>query len=451
MLPEQVWNPETTFIDIACVDGSKLQAVYTMLDKKLSEIPEYKDIYKRREHIVQNQLYGICLNSDDAFLISRKIFGDPFSQNIVQIDNYSREVRTSNYSIIREEVKRQTGLDKFDVVLSEQRLVSKSNDFINQVELSIDFMRKHSLVLIPGKWAFRKLNIDNKMDSFNKLVYRYLDQIIHIRGDQDSDKLRNYSGICLMHLQNESKDTYNIKFECYKNSKLKEDWAERQKRSINLIPQQIIDIINKTTNIDRNGTIVKTFNGHLTFGYYIDRKQYLNSRKASDYIVKVRQGKDIAGYQRIQDLKQLEAIDEYKAVCRNTCGQIMNSDGKWYDTFRLDMYYPYEIPNESIFTLRTFKDAGQCRSFISYMNTRTISLMKYIGQFNRTIQLETFRFIQNPNDWSVTYVDSPHPGATPDEKGYYTYNSERYCSLYVRYKLSKDDIDIIESIIKARK
>ena len=36
----------------------------------------------------------------------------------------------------------------------------------------------------------------------------------------------------------------------------------------------------------------------------------------------------------------------------------MNSDGKWYDTFRLDMYYPYEIPNESIFTLRTFKDAG---------------------------------------------------------------------------------------------
>mgnify|MGYP007010036197 CR=1 FL=1 len=78
--------------------------------------------------------------------------------------------------------------------------MSKSNDFINRVELSINFMRKHSLVLIPGKWAFRKLNIDNKIDSFNKLVYRYLDQIIHIRGDQDSDKLRNYSGVCLMHL-----------------------------------------------------------------------------------------------------------------------------------------------------------------------------------------------------------------------------------------------------------
>lgn len=133
MLPEQVWNPETTFIDIACVDGSKLQAVYTMLDKKLSEIPEYKDTYKRREHIVQNQLYGICLNSDDAFLISRKIFGDPFSQNLVQIDNYENLLLNSRFSNIQSMLYQNTNIEKFDVVLGQTPIVSSKDIYIDYV------------------------------------------------------------------------------------------------------------------------------------------------------------------------------------------------------------------------------------------------------------------------------------------------------------------------------
>lgn len=88
---------------------------------------------------------------------------------------------------------------------------------------------------------------------------------------------------------------------------------------------------------------------------------------------------------------------------------------------------------------------------ISFIESKTCSFAIFLGQCGTTLTKEFFRFVPNPNDWSVTYVDSPHPGVIPDEKGYYTYNDERYCSLYVRYKLSKEDIDIIESIIKARK
>lgn len=88
-------------------------------------------------------------------------------------------------------------------------------------------------------------------------------------------------------------------------------------------------------------------------------------------------------------------------------------------------------------------------SFLWTKTIRFILITSIVGQ--GLADIEMWRFVPNPNDWSVTYVDSPHLGVITDEKGYYTYNGERYCSLYVRYKLSKEDIDIIESIIKARK
>lgn len=97
LLPETIWNPETTFIDIACVDGSKLQAIYNRLDDALSKLPEYKDAYKRREHIVRNQLYGISLNSDNNFIISRRIFGEPFSEKVIYIEDYQTHLINTRY------------------------------------------------------------------------------------------------------------------------------------------------------------------------------------------------------------------------------------------------------------------------------------------------------------------------------------------------------------------
>lgn len=97
---------------------------------------------------------------------------------------------------------------------------------------------------------------------------------------------------------------------------------------------------------------------------------------------------------------------------------------------------------------------NECESFISWaytISTRFLLSISLGGLTGIATPDEWWRFVPNPNDWSVTYVDSPHPNTTPDEKGYYEYNGAKYCSLYVRYKLSKEDIGVIESIIKARK
>lgn len=80
-----------------------------------------------------------------------------------------------------------------------------------------------------------------------------------------------------------------------------------------------------------------------------------------------------------------------------------------------------------------------------------MSFSQFMGVCGATMTREFFRFVPNPNDWTVTYVDAPHPGVTPDEKGYYEHNGIKYCSLYARYGLTQDDISLIESVIKERK
>ena len=128
----------------------------------------------------------------------------------------------------------------------------------------------------------------------------------------------------------------------------------------------------------------------------------------------------------------------------------IGADGKVLGNNAIHVIGPYQVPKGSFPVLKYFEDFKTAQNFILYLNSKTVRFLNYFGICGATLTKEFFRFVPNPNDWSVTYVDSPHPNTTPDEKGYYEYNGVKYCSLYARYKLSAEDISIIESIIKKR-
>ena len=130
---------------------------------------------------------------------------------------------------------------------------------------------------------------------------------------------------------------------------------------------------------------------------------------------------------------------------------MFGGDSKVIGSPKLHVIGPYQVPKGSFPVMKYFDKLEEGQNLISFVESKTISFAIYLGACGATLTKEFFRFVPNPNDWSVTYVDAPHPNTTPGEKGYYEYNGVRYCSLYARYKLSKEDIDIIESIIKARK
>ena len=107
LLPDNIWNPDTTFIDISCKTGAFLIAAFNKLDSALSLLPEYSDKKERHKHILNKQLYGLSLDDLDTLYFSRRnVYGDIMHPNIKYLGSsnhsYSSIVHTGKIKQIKE-------------------------------------------------------------------------------------------------------------------------------------------------------------------------------------------------------------------------------------------------------------------------------------------------------------------------------------------------------------
>lgn len=121
MLPIDIWNPQSKFLDIYCKTGIFLVETYKRLDSALSKIPEYTDSIKRRRHILNNQLYACAMSDYSQYIISRNVFGDMFHPHCRYIGSsnldYKTMIRTLSKEEFKKEIEGEFSLMEFDVVL----------------------------------------------------------------------------------------------------------------------------------------------------------------------------------------------------------------------------------------------------------------------------------------------------------------------------------------------
>ena len=81
--------------------------------------------------------------------------------------------------------------------------------------------------------------------------------------------------------------------------------------------------------------------------------------------------------------------------------------------------------------LYSFMSDSECESFISYINTRLIRFILFLGICGQSItNKETWRFVPDPGSFDHIFTDE---------------------ELYKKYNLTEEEIHIIESVIKPRK
>ena len=81
--------------------------------------------------------------------------------------------------------------------------------------------------------------------------------------------------------------------------------------------------------------------------------------------------------------------------------------------------------------IRSFKSKAQAESFISYLNTRTVRFLVLINAYTvALINDETWRLVPDPGSFDHIFTDT---------------------ELYKKYNLIPEEINIIESVIKARR
>ena len=118
LLPEEVWNKNTTFLDPACKSGIFLHEIYLKLMDTESLIKEFPDKSERRQHILHNQLFGIALDHVCQLTTARTVYGTiKGNNNIKLIDGYINVVKNKDTRFYTDKIKEQFGDMKFDVVI----------------------------------------------------------------------------------------------------------------------------------------------------------------------------------------------------------------------------------------------------------------------------------------------------------------------------------------------
>lgn len=91
MLPEEVWNEHTKFLDPACKGGEFLREIHDRLMQVESLQVKYPNDIERSNYIAQNQLYGIALSKLSADRTKKKLLGH--GENIKVIPNYINRLK----------------------------------------------------------------------------------------------------------------------------------------------------------------------------------------------------------------------------------------------------------------------------------------------------------------------------------------------------------------------
>lgn len=113
LLPSEIWNDETKFLDPACKDGGFLRAIYDKLVKDPKLIAKYNGNVDSLKNKILSNLYGIALNQNSKAVTIKNLNG--FGYNVTVVTNYVNKLRENKLADI---IKEEFGEDMtFDVVI----------------------------------------------------------------------------------------------------------------------------------------------------------------------------------------------------------------------------------------------------------------------------------------------------------------------------------------------
>lgn len=91
MLPPEVWNDQTVFLDPACKGGEYLREIYDrLMDCEILQA-KYPDEFERSNHILGKQLYGIALSQVSLERTTKKLRG--YDHNLRVIPSYISKLK----------------------------------------------------------------------------------------------------------------------------------------------------------------------------------------------------------------------------------------------------------------------------------------------------------------------------------------------------------------------
>lgn len=457
-------NPNYRFLDIYTKSGVFLLLIYSELMQGLVEAIPDPEI--RSQHILGKMIYGVSPSVETALISRKTLYGDWSKQgNIKVIAGYKNDTGKRTFSNVSKEFN---GM-KFDVVIGNPPY---NNDmYLDFVTLGDQLATKYTCMITPAKWQAKTdgkpagSKTPDKNEQFRKNIVPYMSDIVYYLDSHELFDIGEWGGISYFLTKNSVSTEKSVKIVCSNSDIIStQNFEQHDETSVVLLSHKILGIIGKVgqlgegfkqslyvKNTDHGESSIMVQLG-LKVGEFSNYKDWGSKTKGDGY-VELMQGEKVVGYKAVDELFTTANLDKYKVITSIIISgsSDVGTDGKLKRYFNAYKIGPYQVPKGSFPVLKYFDNSTEADSFVSFTKTRLFMFLLGFAVCGTTITKEFFRFVPDPNDWTCTYVDAPHPGVTPDSKGIYTLDGVKYCSLYARYNLDQDDINIIESVIKERK
>ncbi len=474
MLPQQVWNPNTKFLDPACKSGEFLKAIFN----RLLVSPLYDEINFPNEvvkvlHILSEQIYGVALTETSYNLALKNINK---KANIVKIDNFSyiivkfseiemlttqlnqekssgstKKIRTIEKKInanknellrlnvtestIKEFLSHKFGEKemKFDVIIGNPPYQENTGGGLNEsggaplfdkfISTSIDVANHKVCLVTPSKWMSG--NKPNFVYIRNKLVAnRHLRKMVDYFNPKDLFPNLQIAGGVSYFLYDKDYSG-DCEFTTIMNTeKAKINYISNRKLNVaDIIPRHAVaeNIIRKMGKID-------TLSNHIHKDLWKIPTDFVgkNKIKVSDTDIKVVTPR--GDYYVDANYIDKMYIDTYKVMFTravNGSTFYINSSKTLLSSIRV--LGPGEICNASYMAVMGINRKEYAENIALYLQTKFVRFLLLQTLFGIGLTSDRFQYIP-VLDFSKQWTDS---------------------MLYQKYNLSEEEIDFIENIIKS--
>ena len=461
MLPQELFSdPSTTFLDPACKTGVFLREIAKRLIKGLEGL--FPDLQERIDHIFKKQLFGIAITELTSLLSRRGIYCSKYPNSdfsVVKFDTaegnvrykriphsfqngkciycginktYDRgeELETHAYEFIHTHNLEKLFDMKFDVIISNPPYQlndgggtgSSAIPIYDRFVLTAKKLNPRYIVMItPSRWFAGGKGLDEFRDNMlnDNHIVRLADYAnsaecfpgVTIAGGVSYflwDK--DYTGNCIV-------------------DNIKNNNCVSAVRNLNEFDIFVRD--NIAVNIIRKIRLKE----NVFFNDFVFPRNYFNllsnenghrDKKSDDLKMFSLSGFSYINSKKIHDRNQV--LDSYKVIMTKAMsgGNKPSSDGNYQVVSTIKVLNPNEVCTETYLILKTFNNEAMAINLSGYVKTKFFRFLLLQALTSINISKEKFCFVPM-QDFSKPLTDE---------------------FLYAKYKLSDEEINFIESMIR---
>lgn len=393
ILPDDVWNSSTKFLDPMCKDGIFLYKIYVKLMASESLIAEFPDEMERKDHILHKQLYGVSPDRLCQLMTIRTVYGTLNTESNIKL------AKSTNISDIRSVIEKEFNGMQFDVVAGNPPY-NRGMD-LDFVDLGYSISKKYTVMITPAKWqttaddysGCASKNINYKQ--FREKYVPHMSYVCYYPDCVDVFEVSQSDGLTYYMLDKDEHAECIVENKCKINKYLN----SRESRNIT----------NRQTLWNISNDIIKYLGVYQRFKFKYPSQ--------ADYFV-------ITNSQLAKG-----------GGARGGVG-IFNNEGSFQCVGISDVYTLQTRTQASSASGITFasNSRAECESFISWLNTRFTRFFVAcnISKLTGILTDDYFRFVPAP----------------PSGKFDHIYTD---AELYKAFNLPQKYIDVIEAVVKERK